>query len=1244
MKKVFFNRKDIFLQFTAFLTALLIIIPSIAIFDIEITRGAEEEYETNPLRNFIPEKPPEVSSILTENGIWVSVDGTDPGTPTESFVVVSDTSGITIVAEFNGFWRGTNGSIYMPGTTTMNLVGKPKLPRLIEYIEIPHDINISLEVIYGVSRSLWGYNIRPVQDPVIPILNHTKVATFAYDDNIYSSETYFPSYNVSMEGGTTSSTIIMRGRRLLELSFYPIQYSPKLGEIMFYPKFVVKVKYDEVAQIEPVEARLWSEPFERLFEAFLLNYNSWDAESGTGPSSPTAPECTPGFTPASAISVLADYLIIANETFEIQADELAAWKTQKGLLAEVITTQEIRDAYPTLTLEEGIKTLIQEAYNTWTIGPTYVLLFGDSEFVPNGYGSIHKGQLNVDEETYVYTQEWDPFVTTERERHYVFNQANGYIGTDLFYFTVHGDDYVPDIIYSRISIDTPAEATVMVDKIISYEKSPPGNPDFYNNILAASFFHDEDWVEEDPGYQVEDSGYQFVRYAEDLRLYLNNSCDYVTHLNYSKYSTWEEIPIGYTPSAFCDSVDPDNNPPIYFNDPMYDYSHLDLIDWIPYYPPNLGAENITLNINSVEGRFLVYYNDHGGSRNMIYPYDYKVTDLDGDDVLDVGDGVWETDYFEGWAGLPFDVSDLPDLVNGDLLPLFISSACSTGWFDGEIDERVLGDLFESESEIECFSEMITRMAGGGAIAAIGASRPAYTLESCAMLEGIIQSFWPGYLAWKNQPIYEMGAALILGKMNTAAKYGYYDEEYEATSTTFQIYHLFGDPETQLWTSAPSDLTVSYPTQLSTDGHQQFVVTVLNDTNPVYYAKVCVQGEDFYDIGYTNSYGQVMFDIDTSSIMPANVTVTKHNFIPHIGAISIINCVADLKINPAQGLAGDSVAVTLADFEGGDEIHIYYNETELLISAENTIVIPEGRIGYANIKANDSDEVAIFLFKRYQGGLPVDPYIYSQNDRETWHLANGYLTYDNPSIKIYEMVGEEEKFRESYALIQLSNYKVHVNVTNYLEEDVTNVEVTLAWAMFSVGRNWHLINDEPAIIPIIEGGSFAEAIIDWTPDITGHICLNATIFHINDENEINNCGQENTDVAELRSPGESWFLVSNPTDETSYVYLEVRQQCSLTDIWKAEVVGLSYQALPAGGYENITLHITSPPGALRGEVRLFTVSLYVNGKYMGGLSVTANQTVGPTATLDVVDIVTMAIVGGGILGLIVLAVVIRRKRK
>ena len=81
------------------------------------------------------------------------------------------------------------------------------------------------------------------------------------------------------------------------------------------------------------------------------------------------------------------------------------------------------------------------------------------------------------------------------------------------------------------------------------------------------------------------------------------------------------------------------------------------------------------------------------------------------------------------------------------------------------------------------------------------------------------------------------------------------------------------------------------------------MTVKNSTSglPVYLARVCLQqeseeGNGVYQVGYTDVDGQVIFNVDpltTPSYL--NVTVTRHNFRPHIGKIDVLDIIGPVII-------------------------------------------------------------------------------------------------------------------------------------------------------------------------------------------------------------------------------------------------------------------------------------------------------------------------------------------------------------
>jgi len=192
-------------------------------------------------------------------------------------------------------------------------------------------------------------------------------------------------------------------------------------------------------------------------------------------------------------------------------------------------------------------------------------------------------------------------------------------GTDLYYATVDGGDYFPDIFHGRIPVDTPQEAELIVDKILTYEQSPPSLASFYENFAVAGYFQDD----EQNGYETR----RFIRTSEEVRDYLMTenyigeriyvTAPYInpTHYNNGYYGNGEPLPPELLRPTFAWDGD---------------------------------ADDI---INAIEsGIFILNHRDHGME--------------------------------SGWGDPYFTTSHVSGLTNGELLPVVFSINCLTGRFDG----------------------------------------------------------------------------------------------------------------------------------------------------------------------------------------------------------------------------------------------------------------------------------------------------------------------------------------------------------------------------------------------------------------------------------------------------------------------------------------------------------------------------------------------------------------------------------
>lgn len=146
-----------------------------------------------------------------------------------------------------------------------------------------------------------------------------------------------------------------------------------------------------------------------------------------------------------------DYLIITTPKFEKEVNRFARWKKIIGFN----TIINSKDEWTADTVKECIQEYALSHPNFY-----YLLIVGDNEDVP--YASTGPTLWNTQDNPSTYISDYD-------------------------YSCLDGDDQ-SDIYIGRIPVSTPTEARTIFDKIISYEKNPPAEENFYKNGLHASYF------------------------------------------------------------------------------------------------------------------------------------------------------------------------------------------------------------------------------------------------------------------------------------------------------------------------------------------------------------------------------------------------------------------------------------------------------------------------------------------------------------------------------------------------------------------------------------------------------------------------------------------------------------------------------------------------------------------------------------------------------------------------------------
>ncbi len=646
--------------------------------------------------------------------------------------------------------------LILGGAGSTSETGQPELPSFGRFVAVPRGAAVHVEVLADTTETRSGYLVYPAQQPYP---EQGEEPEFALEAASYQIDEFRPREIVAMEG-----PYVIRGVEVVIVRFFPLQYQAAERTLKIHTSFRVRVSFSGGQAF--TDQRVRSPYFEPLLANTLLNYAQLETPQNPGSGLSSATGC--------------DFLIIAAPAFVNQANQLADWKIRRGIDTRVRTTAQ------TGSTTAAIKSYIQNAYDTWTPAPSFVLFLGDAEFIPTNYVTKHPQQP----------------------------PEGSLIGTDLYYATVDGTDYFPDLSTGRISVDTASQAAYIVGRMINYERYPPSKASFYSDLALAAYFEDDS-----SPYSREDN--DWIRTSEAIGTYLG------TH-------GYDERRIYFAQGWV--------NPQYYKNgDPLPSY--LLRANGFPW----MGNKMEIVNwVNS--GTLILNHRDHGMRWTWVIP---ELT-----------------------------VSDVLGLSNGARLPVVFSMNCETGWFDNETDDSRHGTAY---SEVT-FAEAWQRNSKGGAAGVVAATRISYGGYNDYLDLGLFDAIWPDLLPYAptpgpfSSPQYRMGQVLDYAKMYLATVYG--DDIYRQIA--FEMFHYFGDPTMQIWTSTPGTMTVYHsPLYFAEAGSYTVsvedgaLVSLVKD-GEILGTAISTGGQATVTLSSPLTWGEIY------------LTVTKHNRRPYEATIAVVD--------------------------------------------------------------------------------------------------------------------------------------------------------------------------------------------------------------------------------------------------------------------------------------------------------------------------------------------------------------------
>lgn len=329
--------------------------------------------------------------------------------------------------------------IYLP-----NNAGAPNLPGSSCYIAVPEGAKARLEVIDYQKEVIENVDLLPAAP--IQLDTDDSPADYSKDMNIYNKDGLYPA-----EPFLLSEPEEIRGVDVVMLGITPFQYNPVQKQLIVYHNIQVEVVFED-GNGQFGESRLRSRWWDPILKDMLINYEQ-------------LPEINYSETGSSNRETGAEYLIVIpdNEDFISWADSIRLFRVHQGISTMIVDVNDIGG-----NTVAAFENYFNEAYNTWDIPPSAVLMLGD--YNTNGTQGLISHML------YDHPGGYNPYISDNP-----FSDVSG--------------NMLPDIVFARITANNSAQLELMINKFLDYERNPPVNQGFYDNPITAMGWQTERWFQ-----------------------------------------------------------------------------------------------------------------------------------------------------------------------------------------------------------------------------------------------------------------------------------------------------------------------------------------------------------------------------------------------------------------------------------------------------------------------------------------------------------------------------------------------------------------------------------------------------------------------------------------------------------------------------------------------------------------------------------------------------------------------------
>lgn len=340
---------------------------------------------------------------------------------------------------------------------------QPALPLINCNILIPVGQFFS-EYNYTIEKELVIENVTMAANPMdIPTNFHGQLPPV--------KKTSFASSRYPKKIINYTGEYVLDGYNIITFQICPFEYDANSKKLYLNTQIDIKIRLSN-SSLNSGRNNVDKGLFEDFVKEFVINGNEMSSlyPSGTKRLMSITPQPLTNY----------DYVIVTSNLLKDVFQELAQWKTTKGVRAKVLTVEDIVTDYTGNDIQEKIKRALADI-----AGLKYVLLGGDTLQVPTRMCYITYDNETTLTPADVYysclsTIDWD-------------SNNNGIYGE-----LADNVNLTPSFVISRAPASNISQAQAFVDRIINYESAPDTTGWKDNILLCATQLSDP------PSYKVVD--------------------------------------------------------------------------------------------------------------------------------------------------------------------------------------------------------------------------------------------------------------------------------------------------------------------------------------------------------------------------------------------------------------------------------------------------------------------------------------------------------------------------------------------------------------------------------------------------------------------------------------------------------------------------------------------------------------------------------------------------------------------